>query len=424
MVAVSTLTFDVQNFNKFFPVFYNILNKEGFRDLKELILTHAVQYINESINEDFQDVIKITSYGIETKILVNSEMKTSVLLGVGPLRGKNRAHITYEISIFSDEMDKNIKTMDLIKDILISKIKIKSEIIDGSLKEARLFNILDKLKETHRSRLIVKVTDDMINPFMDKSTREVLKNIANIPYKIIPRHIVLDTIEYDKLVKVQIFKESYIANCNKCPETYPVYITSFESKEAVVKNLEDKVMLCPLCGKELTTKNATIESVYSFTEIGQECAKGLWLDAYILSLLIKEGISPNKIKCCHFHDKDELDHVFIDSSNFIVTETKDKNIGQNDIYVTAMKATRIGADKVFLISTEEISKDILPQTGEEDKPTYISISGSTKDISKKLKSEIQKMRKEQVHKKVNNIRELLLNLKLERGPFRMFTTRR
>lgn len=88
-----------------------------------------------------------------------------------------------------------------------------------------------------------------------------------------------------------------------------------------------------------------------------------------------------------------------------------------------MKATRIGADKVFLISTEEISKDILPQTGKEDKPTYTLISGSTKDISKKLRSEIQKMRKEYVHKKVKNIKELLSNLRLERGPFRSFTIR-
>lgn len=295
MVAVSTLTFDVRNINKFFPVFYKILHEEGFRDLNELILTHAVQFLNESINEDFQDVIKVTNYGIEKKILVNSEMKTSVLLDAVPLRGKNSFHITYEVSIFSDKKDKNTKTMELINDILISRIKINSEITEGSLKEARLSNLLDKLKETHRSRLIAKVTDDMINIFMDKSAREALKNIANIPYKIIPRQIISKTIEWDKLVKVQIFKESYIANCKKCPETYPVYITSFESKKAVVKNLEDKVMLCPSCGKELTTKNATIESVYSFTDIGQECAKGLWLEAYIRSLLIKEGISSNKM---------------------------------------------------------------------------------------------------------------------------------
>lgn len=426
MVTVSNLTFEFQNYRKSIPQFINNLKKEGFSDLNESILTHAVHLLRSSINEDFQDVIEVTKYrdGHEqTKIIVNSEMKTSALLKRGPRRGKNRNVMLYEISIFSDEMENNIKTRDLFKDVLLSKIKIKSEIIEGSLKEAHLFGILDRLKGNHRSRLIEQVSEDMLKIFMDKSTRATLKDIANIPYKIIPKHILSDNISYDELVKAQIFKESYIANCKNCPDMFSVYITSFESKEAVIKNLEEGVMICPSCGKELTTNSATIESVYIFTDIGQECAKGLWLEAYINTLLIKEGIAPNKIKCCHFNEKDELDHVFIDSSQLVVSETKDRNIGQNDIYITAMKATRIGADKVLLISTEEISKDILPQTGDEDKPTYISISGSTKDISKKLKSEIQKMRKEYVDKKVNNIKEILLNIEFERRPYRSLTIR-
>ena len=280
-----------------------------------------------------------------------------------------------------------------------------------------MFNILDKLKDNHRSRLIDNVSEDMLKIFMDKSIRDVLKDFSNLPYKIIPKHMLPDTMPYDKLVKAQIFNESYMANCKKCPDIFPVYITSFESKEAVIKNLEDGVMICPSCGDVLTINNTTIESVYIFTEIGQECAKGLWLEAYINALLIKEGISPTKIKCCHFNDKDELDHVFIDSSQLIVSETKDRNIGQNDIYVTAMKATRIGADKVLLISTQEISKDILPHTEDDEKPSYIPITGSTKDIAKKLKSEIKKMRKNYVTNEVREIKEIISRLVLDRSPF-------
>lgn len=416
MVEVSSLTFEIKDIAKFFPQFINSLKEEEFIDLNEDILNQAIKLLKTSIDEDFQEAVKKIGSSFRTKILVNPEIKTSILLEINIFsrRGRSREQTLYEITIFSDDLKNNIKIVELIKDILITKIKIKSDIIEGDIKEFALFYILNRLKDTHRSELIEKVTEDMIGVFIDKENREVLKNFANIPYKIIPQIVVKNLKNHKKLVDVNILKENYVAYCNKCLERYGISPTAFETREALIKNLKDEVMLCPQCGRKLTINNASIESAYSFTELGLESAKGLWFEAYIRSILLKEGVLLNNMKCCNYHDKDELDHVFIDSSNLVVCECKDRNLGQNDIYITAMKATRLGADKVLLISTEPISKDILPQTEEATKPIYVPISGNIKDISKNLKSEILKMREQYVIKKLKNMGEIISRLDFER----------
>ena len=157
MVEVSTISFEIQNVEKFFPVFYKNITQEGYSDLHGSLLTHADRLFHDYMKVDFNYVIDTSSKNTGIKILVNQEMKTSVLLESGLRRGRRHEQVMYEISIFSDDIKKNIKGIDFIKDILINKIKIKSVIIDGSQKEFLMHNILGTLKENHRSRLIEQV---------------------------------------------------------------------------------------------------------------------------------------------------------------------------------------------------------------------------------------------------------------------------
>lgn len=89
---------------------------------------------------------------------------------------------------------------------------------------------------------------------------------------------------------------------------------------------------------------------------------------------------------CALHGKDELDLVFSDGRFLYVCECKDRTVGQNDIYVLAMKASRISADRkmrvtvdrVLIISTEPISKDVMPDERTEESRgeiEYIAIGG-------------------------------------------------
>jgi hypothetical protein len=117
--------------------------------------------------------------------------------------------------------------------------------------------------------------------------------------------------------------------------------------------------------------------------------------------------------------------VFTDDTYLYVCECKDKVVGQNDVYILAMKTSRISADqklgavadKVLMISTEPISKDILPEEKVEDEYEeidYIPLSGDLEAVRKKLVELIEKSKREYRKKRLRDLTShLIRGLSLE-----------
>jgi hypothetical protein len=230
----------------------------------------------------------------------------------------------------------------------------------------------------------------------------------------------LGKLDIDPIVSAGVFEQMFSPTCKKCMGEITISPFLFNSKEEIQPILEKQVLICPTCGSMLGTDNAMIMRYLRFSKLGLELAKGLWLEAYIYSLLAETRIPVESIAPCAVHEKDELDIVFSDGRNLYVCECKDKTVGQNDVYVLAMKANRISADKkikasvdrVLMISTEPISKDIMP--GEQTEETYgrrveyIPISGELGSVREKLTGLINESKEKQKDRQIRQLLELII----------------
>jgi hypothetical protein len=65
-------------------------------------------------------------------------------------------------------------------------------------------------------------------------------------------------------------------------------------------------------------------------------------------------------------ESDEIDVVAVFAEQVVLVECKDTSFGQNDLYVTSVKAQNVGADVVIILSTRDIHQNVrnaIPRIG-------------------------------------------------------------
>lgn len=365
---------------------------------------------------------------LQSPLLVNPKTKATIILRRSPIR-ETRPRATFLVQCYSDNLKSVESNVSALKKIIIQKVGLgKEKIHDGDENENANRHCIDSLTETPRSQLLKAVKTDMLNVFVSQNARYVLRKLVSFPIKVFREDMFvkrgLGELDLAGTVSSGIFNELFSPTCKKCvhEESLP---SLFDSKEDITPVLEKKTLVCPNCGSKLDSENTLITRYFRFSKLGLEMAKGLWLEAYVYSTVIEAGIPKTNIAVCVCHGKDELDMVFTDDTYLYVCECKDKVVGQNDVYVLAMKTNRISADeklgakadKVLMISTEQISKDILPGEKVEDDSEeidYIPLSGDLEAVRKKLVELIEKSRREYKKKRLRDLtRHLVGSLSLE-----------
>lgn len=365
-MEIKSIVVEMKDTKKLFQELCLELEKAGFEDIHGKVLTYTCRSLKETLNIDFLGrklfLKKINSP--RPRLFINMKLNSVIML-TEPTEKNCVEEIAVEVTFFSKGLKEVNNTINALKGLLTSEIGITEEMIyDGNFEEICNENCIESLRETRRSVLVKKVGVDILDALTGE-VRTSLKELTTFPFKVFDIRL-LGIKNPEVLVSLGLLKENYSPICKKCG-LYPEAVALFDSKENLSLALKKKTLICRTCGNKLDLENATIGSYFGFTDLGLECAKGLWLEAYVRSILDELGISGDRIKVCAIHGKDELDLIFSDYGNLYVCECRDKVVGRNDVYVLGMKVNRINADtdaqavvnKVLVVSTQPISKDVI-----------------------------------------------------------------
>lgn len=408
-----------------FSKFCKNLEDAGYENVHAKSVRDNCLTLTEILKVDFlkQKFFEKALSSPQNSLLVNPKIKAAIVLKTPRRRGRHKGSLRFLVLCYSDNSKNANSLVDALKEILTKKVGVsKKRIHDGDIDEVANRKCVNSLSENQRSQLIKAVKADMLNVFIDKNSRNVLRKLVNIPIKVFREDMFekhgLGELNLTETTSSGVFEELFSPTCKKCEKEISSPFL-FGSREEIAPVLEKKTLVCPNCGYRLDSENTVIMRYFRFSKLGLEMAKGLWLEAYAYSVIKEAGIPKANIAVCASHGKDELDMVFTDGRDLYVCECKDRVVGQNDVYILAMKASRISSDekymvsvdKVLMVSTEPISKDILPEEKTEDsyeEIDYIPVSGDLETIKKKLVGIVEKSKREYKRRRMRDLSGLLL----------------
>ena len=390
----------------------------GFGDVHKTALENTCSYLKETIDLDFMKRKSFTKKLVSSRphLFINEKMQSAIIL-TEPSEEECVEGTVSEIICFSKKSNELENLVQTLKKLLIKKVEVsKAKIHDGNIDDLCNKSFIKSLSETPRSSTVKKVGTDVLDIFRQKEIKDGLKRLTTLPFKVFDEFALLDANPH-ALVSCGLLRENYSPICKKCGLSSEA-IALFDSQESLSAALRKKTLICSRCGSKLNSENAKIGSYFCFTDLGLECSKGLWLEAYVKSILEELGILGDRMKLCAVHGKDELDLIFTDCGNLYVCECRDKVVGRNDVYVLAMKVNRIEEDEeseafvnnILVISTKSISKDIISsEKAEEDKPQYVAVCGDMDAIENNLVKTIKKSRRKYRREKIKQLSQILLD---------------
>ena len=429
-MEVKSISIETSAPDELFPKLCLELEKLGFEDIHKKALESTCCNLKETLNIDF---MKRASFKKKVKtprphVFINIEMNGVVMFSEPEedvfVTGQN----AFEVTCFSKTQNEVKNLVETLKRLLEQSGLSKDTIHDGDFDENSDKHFIRSISETPRSGLVKEVNIDIVKVFTQSDIKKGLRRLLTFPlatkffredeFTFFEEDTVI-AVNPHNLVTPRIMEEKFALECKRC-ETPSTVAPLFDSKKDASSALQQKVLVCASCGNKLNSANAKIQSYFGFTDLGLQCTKGLWLEAYVKSILEELGVKGNRIKCCAVHGKDELDLVFTCYGNLYVCECRDRIVGRNDVYVLAMKVSRINedeetdaiVDKVLMVSTEPIPKDIIPteEKEEEEKPKYLFISGDGEEIKKELVQTIRKARQKYRRERRKELSLLLLDI--------------
>lgn len=387
------------------------LRKEGFESLRYRLYKKMSSMIESltavdlgkiRFDESFESLPMIFS-------LKKDELVGCVKMNLMPENEKT----LLEIICFSrdeDTLESLVKSVEgALREVGIRKKEIRSDTIAG----IQRLNALGGLLDSTRTRMVDGVKKECLAVFLDENTRSKLRTLANPPFlghflsqSFLSKNLQFTEEDMQKLTGLDLLQLGYVAYCKKCKSFSREPRVVFSTKKEIEALLGRDAVFCAECGKRLNTRTSDIEKVFSLSDMGRELAQGLWLEAFVKSV-VEETVPSKNIRVCVYHGKDEMDIVFLHCDMLTILECKDATIGLNDIYVLTIKAERLKADVVGMISTQRISKDLIGSMREEKRFDFVPIAGSIHEIRRFLRQYLDKLSEEFKNKELQELARLL-----------------
>jgi len=184
------------------------------------------------------------------------------------------------------------------------------------------------------------------------------------------------------LIAMGALTPNFQIRCKSCDTPHLVFTERLEAE----KNLGGSVK-CP-CGNS----RLQVAETYAIDESYQRALQqGVWLEALV-------GDVADSRACRQWNGSvlgtDEIDVLCVIANRIVMFECKDRNLGQNDLYVAAVKS-RAKADMVVFVSTQPLHSNVQQGisalnragSGGRDGDRYVAI---TSDSAAKLRYEITK----------------------------------
>jgi hypothetical protein len=312
------------------------------------------------------EIFKNTS---EVYTSLNTQQRTAVLARLSELGGGRGAEAALlELVVLSDSPQEVVKR--------ISE-GLKLELLEHSSEDASLINQV----RTHSLVLGPngKLLEDTLvraaaKAFLDDNLRKCAKEIVEIFGVAQLSRKQLDELStgwndpasLDALISSGVLQSGFQIQCQKCNNLQLLFLERPAAEQAA------RSSRCACGGRDL----AIVES-FGITPAHQKCLKqGLWLE-----FLVSETVG--RVACKqwsgYFADENEIDVLSVIANHLTLFECKDTSFGQNDLYVAAMKAERIGASKVVIVSTHDLHANVLQvmsamNAGSSNRPArYITV---------------------------------------------------
>ncbi len=289
---------------------------------------------------------------------------------------------------------------------IFKKIKRFKKLV--GLKEGTFFELtqkekLDELleKDSPNGKLIKNIRFKNIFSFLGNSSqRDITKKIAKKLGQS-ARSATKDQIlgEFDKkkrrivekiLNNTNIFTKSYRLRCKKCNwVSYDLIFENLEDVRAVINKGKFSCMK-----KGCFSDEAEEVEIFAVKADTIRCLGGTWLEKYVDDIL-KQKVRytwPGKM-----NTDDELDNVFIFAEKTFLVECKDTSFGMSDLYSLMIKAKAISADEILVITTQNVSSNVINKIKELNEAEDYQISliiGNQKIIKKTLEDTLSRRQNE------------------------------
>lgn len=195
-----------------------------------------------------------------------------------------------------------------------------------------------------------------IRRLYNDNIRSKMKEIVNTyGENVLPLETIRELLKEKKSIVKQFFDDpdlfikKYVIVCDECGTLY----LTFSTKEKAESALSDSHNYCSVCGKG---GSLNIYEGYAVAEaIRRGIQQGLWLES--LAADVTSEFTHN-MWIGQMIDANEIDVLSIYCDKVVLIECKDASFGQNDFYVTAMKAQDIQANIVIIITTHDIHPNV------------------------------------------------------------------
>jgi len=143
-------------------------------------------------------------------------------------------------------------------------------------------------------------------------------------------------------------QKHFLVFCKSCGLPHLAFDTP-ERAAAVIADVNGK---CGTCQK----KELFVEESYAIAQaIVRAIQQGLWLESLVSDVMCERA---RVVWSGQMVGTNEIDVLSVCAEKVVLIECKDAPLGQNDVYVTAMKAEDVGADAVIMVTTNEVHPNV------------------------------------------------------------------
>jgi len=390
--------FKVSVFHKEFGDHFRHGHEEEYKKLYEKIISVCIKSNFDptlfNIEKNFKN--KIEKFGLDFKgsllppssceVLVEKKRDVLLIIKTGTRTsfvGQN-IHIIF-VAKDDYSVEKIIKSLEKIKDL-------------KGLREGTYYDYISKTDFDEKLAKLSpqgKILDDKKNEeifisLYELQNRDLVKQVKGMTGFPLTKDEIREKIKFDKkdellkqLINKDIFSKTYRFQCKNCERT--LYSMDFKIREDAQKALESGSFICPNNKCRAKQQAATIAEVFFPTEMALRVSGGSWLEK-LVDLELKK-YTPN-VWSCRVFENDEFDNVFVFRDKTTVVECKDTSFGQKDLYNTIVKARNIEANKIIVVTTENLHNNVsmqIKKVNENEEDIKITvINGSEEEIIKKI----------------------------------------
>jgi len=354
------------------------------------ILGEAVRWSEKQL-ADIDLKVSVPIYNENTEVFVNKESKHAFAFRLNSFYPNN---FVLDVLEFSEKKEtENI--IQLIEKAIEVSIK-ESSFLEATLLE-RVRKRLGKLSPNGKMLADDNLRQGIRRLYNDSIRSKIAEIIDTYGENTLSLEAIKGLLKEKKSIikefcdNSDLFVKKYVIACNECGTPY----LTFANKEKAKNALAESNNYCANCGKKDALN--VVEGYGVVETVRRGIQQGLWLES-LVSDVVSEFTQ--QIWAGQMVDTDELDGLSIYCDKIILIECKDTSFGQNDFYVTAMKAQDIGADIVVIITTHEIHPNVQNNIDRYNKESERTFKIITKTSTKEIKSSLEDFLKETQNKYV------------------------